>query len=256
MSKISLLAIVDAGAQIASDVEIGPFSIIGANVTIDAGTIIASHVVIKGITHIGKNNKIFQFSSIGEDTSDLKYQGEPTKLIIGDNNVIREGVTIHRGTIQDNGQTVIGNHNLIMAYAHIGHDSVIADNCILVNNVALAGHVHIADYVVLSGFTLVHQRCKIGAHAFSGMGCAIGKDVPAFVTVTGNPAQARSINIEGLSRRGFSKEAINKLANAYRVIYRQGLTTKDALHHLEGDKSAEIITLINSIRSSTRGIVR
>jgi len=256
MSKISFLALVDKGAVLAKDVEVGAYSIIGADVTIESGTVISPHVIIKGVTHIGRNNKILQFSSIGEDTPDLKYQGESTKLIIGDNNVIREGVTIHRGTVQDNGQTVIGNNNLIMAYVHVGHDSVIGNNCILVNNTALAGHVHVDDFVVLSGFTLVHQRCRIGAHAFSGMGCAIGKDVPAYLTVAGNPARACSINVEGLKRRGFSADSIEQLRKAYRIIYRQGLTIADALSELNELNTDEIRVLISSIQSATRGIVR
>ena len=181
-------AIIHPSAKLASDVEVGPWSIIGPDVEIGAGTVIASHVIIKGPTVIGKHNRIYQFSSVGEDTPDLKYKGEPTRLVIGDNNIIREGVTIHRGTIQDRHETTIGHHNLLMAYVHIGHDSVIGNHCILVNNTALAGHVHIDDWAILSGFTLVHQFCKIGAHSFSGMGTAIGKDVPAYVMVNGSPA--------------------------------------------------------------------
>jgi len=258
MSKISPLAVVSKHANLASDVEVGPYAIIGDNVTIGSGCVIAPHVVIKGITHMGRGNKIWQFASIGEDTSDLKYGGEPTKLIIGDNNNIREGVTIHRGTMQDNGQTVIGNNNLIMAYAHVGHDSVIGNNCILVNNASLAGHVIIGDYAVLSGFTLVHQRCQIGAHAFSGMGCAIGKDVPAFVTVAGNPAKACSINIEGLKRRGFNLDVLTALRNAYKIIYRQGLTVEQALIKLQdlAQIVPEVNAFVTSIKNSTRGIVR
>jgi len=258
MSRISSLAVVSKNANLASDVEVGPYTIIGDNVTIGAGSKIASHVVIKGITSIGRNNKIWQFASIGEDTSDLKYQGEPTKLIIGDNNHIREGVTIHRGTVQDNGQTIIGNNNLIMAYAHVGHDSIIGNNCILVNNASLAGHVVIGDYAVLSGFTLVHQRCQVGTHAFSGMGCAIGKDVPAFVMVAGNPATACGINLEGLKRRNFNSDVIKSLRSAYKIVYRQGLTVEQALIKLQDlvQTAPEIMTFIASIRSSMRGIVR
>jgi len=258
MSKISPLAVISPKAQLAANVEVGPYTIIGDNVTIEQGSIIAPHVVIKGITHIGQNNKIWQFASIGEDTPDLKYHGEPTKLIIGDNNLIREGVTIHRGTVQDKGQTLIGNNNLIMAYAHIGHDSVIGNNCILVNNASLAGHVVIADYAVLSGFTLVHQRCQIGAHAFSAMGAAIGKDVPAFVTVAGNPAAACSINLEGLKRRNFSSDALKALRTAYKIVYRQGLTVEQALSKLQdlAQSVPEVTTFMASIQNSTRGIVR
>lgn len=251
-------AIVHPEARLGADVTIGPWSIIGPDVEIGDGTIIASHVVIKGPTTIGKNNHIYQFSSIGEDTPDLKYKGEPTRLVIGNNNVIREGVTIHRGTVQDRSETTIGNHNLLMAYVHIGHDSVIGDHCILVNNAALAGHVHVGDWAILSGYTLVHQFCKIGAHSFAGMGTAIGKDVPAYVMVNGSPAEAKNINAEGLRRRGFNKEDIAILVKAYKVIYRRGLTLEEALSELQPlvAECEPLQVLIDSLTSSTRGIVR
>jgi UDP-N-acetylglucosamine acyltransferase len=258
MPNIHPSAIVDPAARLADDVQVGPFSIIGADVEIGAGTVVMSHVVIKGMTHIGRQNRIFQFSSVGEDTPDLKYKGEPTRLVIGDHNVIREGVTIHRGTVQDRGVTLIGNHNLIMAYVHIGHDSVVGNHTILVNNTALAGHVRIDDWAILSGYTLVHQYCHIGAHSFSGMGTAIGKDVPPFIMVYGNPAEAKSINVEGLKRRNFGKEDIATLMHAYKLIYRRGLTVEDACAQMEElrDQSSHIQLLINALRSSTRGIVR
>jgi UDP-N-acetylglucosamine acyltransferase len=251
-------AIIDPSAKLADDVQVGPWTIIGADVEIGSGSKIASHVVIKGPTVIGKNNQILQFSSVGEDTPDLKYKGEATRLVIGDNNVIREGVTIHRGTIQDRSETTIGNNNLIMAYVHIGHDSVIGNHCILVNNVALAGHVHVGDWAILSGYTLVHQFCHIGAHSFSGMGTAIGKDVPAYVTVFGSPAEAKSINSEGLKRRGFSTESIAAIKRAYKIIYRQGLTVEDALPELAKllVEHPEIQPMIDALKNSTRGIVR
>ena len=190
---IDSLAIVDPAAKLAEDVTVGPWSIVGPEVEIGPGTRIESHVIIRGPTIIGADNHIFQFSSIGEATPDLKYRDEPTRLVIGDNNIIRENVTIHRGTVQDRSETTIGNDNLFMAYVHIGHDSVIGNHTILVNNTALAGHVLVGDWAILSGYTLVHQFCKIGTHSFSGMGTAIGKDVPAFVTVSGAPAiRARS----------------------------------------------------------------
>jgi UDP-N-acetylglucosamine acyltransferase len=255
---IDARAIIDPTAILADDVQVGPWTIIGPNVVIGAGSRIASHVVIKGPTVIGKNNQIFQFSSVGEDTPDLKYNGEPTRLVIGDNNVIREGVTIHRGTVQDRSETTIGDNNLIMAYVHIGHDSVIGNHCILVNNAALAGHVHIGDWAILSGYTLVHQFCHIGAHSFSGMGTAIGKDVPAYVTVFGSPAEAKSINSEGLKRRGFSAEAITAIKRAYKIIYRQGLTVEDALTELAKlvVDQPEVQPMIDALKNSTRGIVR
>lgn len=251
-------AIIHPSARIAADVEVGPWTIIGPDVEIGEGCVIASHVVIKGPTTIGKFNKIYQFSTIGDDTPDLKYKGEPTKLVIGDHNIIREGVTIHRGTIQDRNETTIGNHNLLMAYVHIGHDSVIGDHCILVNNTALAGHVHVGDWAILSGYTLVHQFCKIGAHSFSGMGSAIGKDVPAYVMVNGSPAEAKNINAEGLRRRGFSKEDVATLTRAYKIIYRRGFTVDEALNELAPllAHCAPLQAMIDSLTQSTRGIVR
>ncbi|MET0379525.1 MAG: acyl-ACP--UDP-N-acetylglucosamine O-acyltransferase [Spongiibacteraceae bacterium] len=251
-------ALVDPAARIAADVEIGPFSVIGPDVEIDSGTRIASHVVIKGPTRIGKHNQILQFSSIGEDTPDLKYKGEPTRLVIGDHNIIREGVTIHRGTVQDRSETTIGDHNLLMAYVHIGHDSVIGNHCILVNNASLAGHVHVGDWAILSGYTLVHQFCHIGAHAFTGASTFLTMDVPAYLMVAGNPAQAVNINLEGLKRRGFSSAALAALKRAYKIVWRQKLSLEDALNELTtlAQTQPEVLPLIDSIRASNRGIVR
>ena len=251
-------AIIDPSARIAADVEIGPWTLIGPDVEIGAGSRIASHVVIKGPTQIGRNNQILQFSTVGEDTPDLKYKGESTRLVIGDNNIIREGVTIHRGTVQDRNETSIGNNNLIMAYVHIGHDSVIGDNCILVNNASLAGHVHVGDWAILGGYALVHQFCHIGAHAFLGAATYITKDVPAYVLVAGNPAEASNINVEGLKRRGFSGEAISALRRAYKIIYRQSMSVEDALAELQvlANDHAEVQPLIDSLKNSKRGIVR
>lgn len=251
-------AIVDPGATLADDVVVGPWSIIGPDVVIEEGCVIASHVVIKGPTTIGKKNKIFQFATVGEDTPDLKYNGEPTRLIIGDNNVIREGVTIHRGTVQDRFETTVGSDNLLMAYVHIGHDSVVGNHCVFANNAACAGHVVIGDWAILGGYTLVHQFCHIGDHCFTGMGSVIGKDVPAYVTVNGSPAAAKGINMEGLKRRGFSSEAIAAIRRAYKVVYRQGLTTEEALSKLHGlyEQHNDIGPMIASLESSKRGIVR
>ncbi len=255
---IDARAIIDPSAKLADDVQVGPWTIIGPDVEIGSGTVIASHVVIRESTRIGKNNKIFQFSSIGEDTADMKYQGEKTWLEIGDNNVIREGVTLHRGTVQDRGTTTIGNNNLLMAYVHVGHDSVLGDNIVLVNNVALAGHVHIDDWAILGGYTLIHQYTRVGAHSFCGMGTAVGKDVPAYLMISGNPAEAKGINSEGLKRRGFSVETIQTLKRAYKTIYRQGLTLEESYPKLEElvSECEEVQTLIDSIKVSTRGIVR
>ncbi len=249
-------AIVDPKAQLGANVSVGPFSIIGPDVTVGDDTTIESHVIVKGPTRIGENNRIYQFSSIGEDTPDLKYNGEPTTLTIGDNNVIREGVTIHRGTVQDRGDTFIGDNNLLMAYVHVGHDSVIGNHCILVNNSALAGHVMVGDWAILSGYTLVHQYCRIGTHSFTGMGTAIGKDLPAFVMATGAPAEARNINTEGLKRRGFTKEDLNALLSAYKTLYRRGLTLEEALAELASYENTAVTVFVQSVQASTRGIVR
>jgi len=258
MTSIHPSAIVDPKAELADDVVVGPFSIIGPGVQIGAGSVVESHVVLKGPTTLGKNNKIYQFSSVGEDTPDLKYKGEDTRLEIGDNNVIREGVTIHRGTVQDRGVTTIGNDNLIMAYVHIGHDSAVGNHTILVNNTALAGHVYVGDWAILGGFTLVHQFCHIGPHSFSGMGTAIGKDVPAFVTVYGHPAEAKTINVEGLKRRGFTKQDISALMQAFKTVYRKGLTVDEACKDLEAlvEQSSHVQLMIDTVRNSARGIVR
>ncbi|OEC37343.1 acyl-[acyl-carrier-protein]--UDP-N-acetylglucosamine O-acyltransferase [Pseudomonas cuatrocienegasensis] len=258
MSLIDPRAIIDPNARLADDVVVGPWSIIGPDVEIGEGTVLGPNVIIKGPTRIGKHNRVYQFSSLGEDTPDRKYKGEPTRLVIGDHNIIREGVTMHRGTIQDRDETTVGDHNLIMAYAHIGHDSVVGNHCILVNNVALAGHVHIGDWAILSGYTLVHQFCHIGAHSFAAMGTAIGKDVPAYVTVSGNPAEARSMNFEGLRRRGFSAESIQALRRAYKTVYRQGLTIEEALTELAepSEQFPEVAVFRDSILASKRGITR
>lgn len=251
-------AIVDPKAEIASDVAVGPYTVIGPDVTIGEGSVIESHVVLKGPTQIGKRNHIFQFSSVGEDTPDLKYKGEPTRLIIGDDNTIREGVTIHRGTVQDRSETVIGSNNLIMAYVHIGHDSVVGNNTILINNASLAGHVVVEDWAILSGYSLIHQFCRIGAHSFVGMGSWIKMDVPAYVTVMGTPAEAKGINAEGLRRRDFSSEEISAIKKAYKIVFRQGFTLDEAIRKVEAlvpDQPC-LGLLVESLKNSTRGIVR
>jgi UDP-N-acetylglucosamine acyltransferase len=255
---ISPHAIIDSSAQLAEDVEVGPWTIIGPDVVIGAGCRIASHVVIKGPTRIGANNHIFQFSTIGEDTPDLKYAGEATRLEIGDDNVFREGVTIHRGTAQDNSVTIIGSNNLMMAYVHVGHDSIVGSHCVFANNAALAGHVKIGDYANISGYTLIHQFCSVGAYAFTGMGTAISMDVPAYVLVAGNPVAAKSVNVVGLKRRDFSREDINSISNAFKTLYRRGLTLDQALVELErqSQECTAINLMIDSLRSSNRGIVR
>lgn len=251
-------AIIDPSARLHASVRVGPWTLIGPDVEIGEGSVVESHVVIKGPTRIGARNHIYQFSTVGEATPDLKYRDEPTELHIGDDNIIRENVTIHRGTVQDRSLTQIGDRNLIMAYVHIGHDSVVGNDTILVNNTALAGHVEVGDWAILSGYTLVHQFCKIGAHSFSGMGTSIGKDVPAFVTVAGSPAVAKTINTEGLRRRGFDSNEIAALRRAFKIVYRQGLTLEIALERLETmvEDTPSIQMLIDSLVQSQRGIVR
>jgi len=251
-------AIVHPDARVHESVEVGPWTLIGPGVEIGADCVIESHVVIKGPTRIGERNHIYQFSTIGEATPDLKYRNEPTELHIGDDNVIRENVTIHRGTVQDRSLTEIGDRNLLMAYVHIGHDSIVGSDTILVNNTALAGHVVVGDWAILSGYTLVHQFCKIGAHSFSGMGTSIGKDVPAFVTVAGSPAEAKTINVEGLRRRGFDAAEIAELRRAFKIVYRQSLTLDVAIDRLQGmvQDTPSIQTLVDSLLQSQRGIVR
>jgi UDP-N-acetylglucosamine acyltransferase len=249
-------AIIDPKAELASDVEVGPYSIIGAGVTIDSGTRVGPHVVIKGNTRIGKHNRFFQFASIGEENQDKKYQGEPTETIIGDNNVFRECCTVHRGTVQDLGVTRIGNGGLFMAYTHIAHDCVIGDNVIFANNASIAGHVHVDDWVILGGFTGVHQFCKIGAHAFSGMNSRITQDVPPYVML--QDGVPRAINAEGLKRRGFSAEDIRAIKNGFRALYRKGLKIEQALVELQqlAEQHPPVALYVEFIQRSKRGIVR
>lgn len=252
-------AIIDPKAELESDVEVGPYSIIGPQVQIAAGTWIGPHVVIKGPTYIGRDNKIYQFTSLGDAPQDKKYGGEPdTRLDIGDRNVIREYCTLNRGTQQGGGVTRLGDDNWIMAYCHIAHDCIIGNQTIFANGASLAGHVHLEDYVILGGFTLVHQFCAMGIHSFSGAATVIFKDVPPFVTVWGNRAKAYGINKEGLRRRGFSSETIRLLHTAYKIIYKKKLTTEQAIEELKklSETSVEIHQLVTFLQQSTRGIVR
>lgn len=251
-------AIIDPSAQIAADVEIGPWTIVGPDVVIGEGTVVGPHVVIKGPTTIGKNNKIFQFCTIGEDCQDKKFAGEPTRLEIGDDNIFREACTVHRGTIQDESLTKIGSNNLFMVNVHIAHDVIAGDNCIFANDTNIAGHVHIGDYAILGGASQVHQFVKIGAHSMCGTGSIVLKDVPAYIMANGNSAKPHGINIEGLKRRGFEKSDIQALRKAYKAIYRQSLTVDEALVELNALKSDSdsVNLLIESIQQSTRGIIR
>lgn len=251
-------AIVDPSVQLGKNVSIGPFSVIGPDVVIGDDTIIESHVVLKGPTRLGCKNHVYQFATLGEATPDLKYGGEPTRLQIGDNNIIREGVTIHRGTVQDRSETTIGDNNLLMAYVHIGHDSVVGNNTILVNNASLAGHVHVGDYAILSGYVLIHQFCSVGAHCFVGMGSAVGMDIAAYTMIMGAPAECRGLNLEGLKRRGFSPEAISALKSAYKTVFRKSLKVDEAVAAVAplAAQYPEVAIFVESIQRSTRGLVR
>lgn len=251
-------AIVSKRASLAGGVAVGPYSVIGDDVEVGAGTRIASHVVIEGPTSIGADNRIYQFASVGDDPQDKKYAGESTRLVIGDRNTIREYCTLSRGTAQDRGETTIGDDNWIMAYVHIAHDCVVGNETILANNVTLAGHVHIDDWVICGGFTGIHQFCRIGAHAFLGMYSVVSQDVPAYTTVSGQPAAPRGINAEGLRRRGFDAGKIRNIKNAYRIVYRQGKKLKAAIDEIAGlaDDQPELGVFLDSLRSSERGLVR
>ena len=250
-------AVIDPSARLAKDVEVGPFTVIGPDVEIGNGTWIGSHVVIKGPTRIGRDNKIFQFSSIGEAPQDLKYKGEPTKLIIGDRNQFREYCTVNRGTVGGHGETLIGNDNLLMAYVHIAHDCIIQNNIIFSNATSLAGHVTIEDQAILSGFTLVHQFCHVGAHAFTGMGTALNRDLPPFTMASGNYAKAIGINKEGLKRRDFSPECIRALIQAFKLLLKgrdreAGLKAVASL----ATEFPEVAQFSDFVQKSERGTVR
>ncbi len=251
-------AVVHPSARLASDVSVGPYSIIGAEVEIGAGTWVGPHAVINGPTRIGRDNKIFQFASVGEAPQDKKYAGEPTRLLIGDRNVIREFVTISRGTVQDGGVTRVGNDNWIMAYVHIAHDCQVGNQVIFSNSASLAGHVHVQDHASLGGFSLVHQFCHIGAHCFTAMNSVISMDVPPYMMVSGHMAKPHGLNVEGLKRRGFSAETLQALRRAYKIIYRSKLTLAQAIEQLQisAGETPEVAALVEFLEKSTRGIVR
>lgn len=251
-------AIIDSSAVIADDVKIGPYSIIGADVEIGAGCEISSHVVINGPTKIGKNNQIFQFSSIGEEPQDKKYHGEPTLLEIGDNNLIRESVTINRGTVQGGGLTRVGSNNWIMAYVHIAHDCLIGNDNIFANNASLAGHVIVDDFVILGGFTLVSQFNYLGSHSFSAMGSVISRNVPPYVLVSGHMAKPVGVNVEGLRRRQFTDVQIRNIRQAYKYLYRSGLRMEEAEQRLANieQESDELNVLTQFLDKQDGGIIR
>ena len=251
-------AIVHPGARLGANVSVGAYSIIGEHVQIGDNTEIGPHVVIEGHTTIGRDNRIFQFCSIGAEPQDKKYAGEPTRLEIGDRNVIREFCTFNLGTIQDGGVTRLGNDNWIMAYVHLAHDCQVGSNTIFANNAQLAGHCHVDDHAILGGFTVVHQFVRIGAHSMTGMGTILFQDLPPYVTAAGNTASPYGINSEGLKRRGFSSEAVMALKRAFRAIYKSGLTLEEAKAKLEADlaKHPEYQLLLDFLAVSKRGIVR
>ena len=255
---IHFTAIVDARAKLGAKVTVGPYTIIDGEVEVGEGTAIGAHNVITGRTKIGRDNRIFHFCSIGEANQDKKYRGEPTEVVIGDRNTIREYCSINRGTVQDGGVTRVGNDNWLMAYVHIAHDCQVGDNTVFANNATLAGHVEIGDWTVLGGFVGVHQHVKVGAHVMAGISAVVTQDVPPFITIAGNPTAPHGLNAEGLKRRGFSPEAISALKRSYKTLYKSGLSLAEARAELEKQAAEcpEVRTLADFLATSTRGILR
>jgi UDP-N-acetylglucosamine acyltransferase len=259
-------ALIDPRAELAEGVEVGPFAVVGAGVRIGEGTIIGPHVVLEGPCTIGRDNHVHAHAVIGGAPQDMKYRGEPTTLVIGDGNTIREFCTFNRGTVQDGGVTRVGDRNWVMAYVHVAHDVQLGSHTILANNATLAGHVHVGDHAIVGGLTGVHQFCHIGAHAITGFQSHVSQDVPPFVTVAGNPLAARGLNLEGLRRRGFSRERIALLKVVHRLLYREGLAleaAKAAIEALRGSEEAaaagtseDLDTMLAFLAAATRGIVR
>ena len=262
MSTIHPTALVDAAAQIDASVTIGPYAVIGPHVVLGAGTTVGAHCVIEGHTTIGRDNRIFQFASLGAAPQDKKYAGEPTRLVIGDRNTIREFCTFNTGTVQDQGVTRIGDDNWVMAYVHIAHDCVVGNQTILANNATLAGHVQVDDYAIIGGLTGIHQFTKVGAHVMAGFASHISQDVPPFMMVDGNPLAVRGLNLEGLRRRGFSPERLAAIKQMHRLLYRQGLTPEAAhsaiaaLPAAHPEAAADIALLLAFLDTSARGIAR
>ena len=262
MALIHPTAVIEPGAELGDNVTVGPYTVIGPHVRIGEGTTIGPHCVIEGRTTIGRDNRISQFSSLGGIPQDKKYAGEPTELIIGDRNTIREFCTFNLGTVQDGGITRLGDDNWMMAYTHLAHDCQVGNKTIFANNAQIAGHVHVGEWVILGAYTAVHQFVKIGAHAMTGMGTILVQDVPPYAMVSGNPAQARTINLEGLKRRGFTGEQLAVIKQMHRTLYRQGLTLEDARVVIQGLASthsqaqAEITLMADFLAKADRGIVR
>lgn len=251
-------ALIDPAAQLDEGVTVGPFSVISAGVRIGSGTEIGPHVVIRGPCRIGRDNRIYQFASIGEDPQDKKYAGEETRLEIGDRNRIREFTTIHRGTVQDESLTRIGSDNLLMAYTHVAHDCRIGSHVIMANAASLGGHVHVDDWAILGGFSIVHQFCRIGAHCFTAMGSAVSKDVPPYVMVGGHPAKPHGINSEGLRRRQYSAEQLATIKRAYKTLYLSGLPLAAAREQITAAaaQNEELRVMAEFLAASERSIVR
>ena len=251
-------AIVEEGAVIGAGAQIGPFCYVGSQVEIGAGTVLKSHVVVNGITKIGRDNQIYQFASIGEVNQDLKYAGEPTRVEVGDRNRIRESVTIHRGTAQGSGLTKVGNDNLLMVNVHIAHDCVVGNFCVLANNATLAGHVEIDDYAIIGGMTAIHQFCVIGAHVMVGGCSGVAQDVPPFVIAQGNHATPFGVNAVGLKRRGFDKDEMQAIRNAYKILYRSEKTFDEAKSEIEllAQEQPVVQQFLDFFSRSTRGIIR
>ena len=255
---IDARAVVSPQAELAADVEVGPFSVIGAHVRIGARTRIASHVVIKGPTTLGADNQVFQFASIGDAPQDKKYQGEPTRLEVGERNVFREYCTVNRGTTHDQGVTRIGNDNLFMAYTHVAHDCQVGSHIVMANCATLGGHVQLGDWVIMGGLAAIHQFSKIGAHAFIANNAAVTRDVPPFIMAVGQPAAPHSVNSEGLKRRGFTPEQISHIRAAYRILYRRDLPLGDAVRELQvlAATQPEVKAFVDFIATSTRSLIR
>jgi len=258
MSRVHPSALIDAKAELADDVEVGPFSVIGPKVRIDSGSWIGPHVVITGRTTIGKNNRIFQFASMGEEPQDKKYAGEDTELIMGDNNYVRELCNFSRGTIQGGGKTIIGNNNWIMACVHIAHDCVLGDNIIMANNASLAGHVTVGNFAILSGYSLIHQFCIVGEHSFTSFASHVNQSIPPYVTVSGEKAKAKGVNTEGLKRRGYSAKQVQQVRRAYKVLYRSGLPLEEAKLKLQemAENSEEIRPLVDFLEKTQKSLIR
>jgi UDP-N-acetylglucosamine acyltransferase len=262
MAQVHPTAIVDPAAELAGTVDVGPYAVIGAGVQVGDGTTIGPHVVLEGPMRLGRDNRVHAHAVLGGAPQDMKYRGEPTRLEIGDRNTIREFCTFNRGTVQDGGVTRLGDDNWVMAYVHMAHDVQVGNRCILANNATLAGHVHVGDWVIVGGLTGIHQFCHVGSHAMTGFQSHVSQDVPPYMMVSGNPLGVHGFNVEGLRRRGFSRERIGLVKQMHRLLYRDGLTLEAARQAIDGlkgsveDGDADISLLLDFLAASTRGIVR